>query len=133
MKSSSSNSPLSFTYQNESISNLEIIANIFSNHFCTIGEKTQGRIKHSHKRYTDYLTYENSDSFFLSPTKKEEIKFILPSLDINRSTGPYSFPSNVLNMLKTDIFEQLPDLLNLSFTAGTSPYLFKNCQSYPYP
>ena len=59
----------------------------------------QAKIEHSHKKYTDYLTNENSDMFFLSPADKEEIKFILSSLDINKSTGPYSIPSKVVNML----------------------------------
>ena len=128
MKSSSSNSPTLLTYQNENIDNPERIANIFNNYFSTIGEKTQAKIKHSHKKYTDYLTNENPDSFFLLPTNKEEIKFILSSLDINKSTGPYSIPSKVLNMLKNDISEQLADLLNLSFTAGTFPTLLKTAK-----
>ena len=37
---------------------------------------------------------------FLSPTNKEEIIFILSSVDINKSTEPYSIPIKVLNMLK---------------------------------
>ena len=110
MKSSFSNTPTLLTFQNENIDNPERIANIFNNYFSTIGEKTQAKIKHSHKKYTDYLSNENPDTFFLSPTNKEEIKFILSSLDINKSTGPYSIPSNVLNILKNDISEQLADL-----------------------
>ena len=110
------------TFQNEYIDNPERIANIFNNYFSTIGEKTQAKIKPSHKKYTDYLSNENPDTFFLSRTNKEEIKFILSSLDINKSTGPYSISSKVLNTLKNDISEQLADLFNLSFTT-----------SYPYP
>ena len=91
------------------------IANIFDNYFSTIGEKTQAKIKQLHKKYTDYLTNENPDTFFPSPTDKEEIKFILSSLDINKSTGPYSIPSKVLNKLNNEILEQLADLFNLSF------------------
>ena len=105
----------------ENIDNLERIANIFNNYFNTIGEKTQAKINHSHKKYTDFLSNENPDTFFLSLTNKEEIKFILSSLDINKSTGPYSIPSNVLNILKNDISEQLADLFNLSFTTDTFP------------
>ena len=77
------------------------------------------------KKYTDYLTNEIPDSFFLSPTNKEEIKFILSSLDISKSTGPYSIPKKVLNMLKNEISQQLADLFNLSFTTGTFPTLIK--------
>ena len=100
MKSSSSYSPILLTYQNDNIDNSERIANIFNNYFSTIGEKTQAKIKHSHKHYTDYLTNESPDSFFLSPTNKEEIKIILFSLDINKSTGPYNIPSRFFKCLK---------------------------------
>ena len=131
MKSSFSNTPTLLTFQNENIDNPERIANIFNNYFSTIGEKTQAKIKHSHKKYTDYLSNENPDTFFLSPTNKEEIKFILSSLDINKSTGPYSIPSKVLNMLKNDISEQLADLFNLSFTTGTFPTLLKTAKVIP--
>ena len=54
----------------ENIDNPERIANIFNNYFNTIGEKTQAKIKQSHKKYTDYLTNENPDMFFFSSTKK---------------------------------------------------------------
>ena len=53
MKSSSSISENLLTYQNESIDNPERIANILSNYFSTIGEKTNAKIKHSLNNYTD--------------------------------------------------------------------------------
>ena len=129
MKSSFLNTPTLLTFQNENIDNPERIANIFNNYFSTIGEETQAKIKHSHKKYTDYLSNENTDTFFLSPTNKKEIKFILSSLDINKSTGPYSIPSKVLNMLKNnDISEQLADMFNLSFKTATFSTLLKTAE-----
>ena len=56
---------------------------------------------------------------------QEEIKFILSSLDINKSAGQYNIPSKVTDMLKSNISEQLADLFNLSFTRGTFPTLLK--------
>ena len=73
MKSSFSNTPILLTFQNESINNPERIANIFNTYFSTVGKETQAKIKHSHKKYTDYPLNENPDTFFLSPTNKEEI------------------------------------------------------------
>ena len=92
-------------------------ANIFNNYFSTIGEKTQAKTKHSHKRYTGYLTSENPETFFLLPTNKEEIKYILSSLDINKSTGPYSISSK--------IFEQIADLFNLLLQQAPSQLFWK--------
>ena len=73
MKSCSSNFPTLLTYQNENIDHPERIANIFNNYFSTVGKKARAKIKHSHKNYTDHLTNENPNSFFLSLTNKEEI------------------------------------------------------------
>ena len=131
MKISSSNSPTLLTYQNENTDNPEIITNIFNNYFSTIGEKTRAKIKHSHENTTDYLTNGNPDSFFFSPDNKEEIKTILSSLDISKTTGPCSIPSKVLNMLKNDISEQLADLFNLSFTTGSFLTLLKTVKVIP--
>ena len=75
-----SSSLITPTFQNKPIDNLERIANVFNKHFSTIGEKTQAKIKCLHKNYTElHLTNENPNSFFLSPTDKEEIKLILSS------------------------------------------------------
>ena len=93
MRSSSSITPTLLTFQNETIDNSKRIANVFDNYIRTIGKKSQAKIKYSHKSYTDYLTNENPNSFFLSPTGKEEIKLILSLLDISKATGPYSISS----------------------------------------
>ena len=126
MRRSSSNTWTLLTFQNEIIDNPKRIANIFNNYFSTIGKKNQAKIKYSHKNYTDYLTNENSNSFFLSPTDKEETKLILSSVDISKATGPYSIPNKVLHLLKNHISDQLTGLFNLSFTTGSIPTL-KNC------
>ena len=62
---------------------------------------------------------------------KKKLNLFSPSLDINKSTGPYSFPSKVLNRLKNDISEQLADLVNLFFTTGTFPTLLKTAKVIP--
>ena len=71
MKSSSSISETLLTYQNESIDNPERIANNFNNYFSTIGEKTNAKIKPSHKNHTDYLADENTDWLFLFQLTKK--------------------------------------------------------------
>ena len=56
MKSFLSNSPTLLTYLDENIDDSDRMATIFNNYFTSIGEKTQAKIKHSHKNYTYYLT-----------------------------------------------------------------------------
>ena len=128
MRNSSSITPTLLTVQNETVDNLKRIGNIFNNYFSTIGKKTQPKIKYSYKNYTDYLTNENRNSFFLSPTDKEEIKLILSSLDISKTNGPYSIPTTVLKLLKNDIPDQCAKLFDLSFTTGSFiKNSIKNC------
>ena len=62
-------------------------------------------------------------------TKKKMKLFSLPRYQ--KSTGPYSIPSKVLNMLKNDISEHLADLFKFSFTTGTFPTLFKTAKVIP--
>ena len=124
MRNSSSITPTLLTVQNGTIDNLKRIGNIFNNYFITIGKKTQPKIIYSYKNYTDYITNENRNSFFLSPTDKEEIKLILSSLDISKANGPYSIPTKVLKLLKNDIPDQLAKLFNLSFTTDYSKHLY---------
>ena len=71
MKSSSPYSPMILTYLSETIDNPKRILYIFKNNFCTIDGKTQEKKKQSHKNYSGYLTNENANTFFFTPTDKE--------------------------------------------------------------
>ena len=68
MRSSTWITPTLLTFQSKTIDNPERLVNIFNNYFSTIGKENQAKIKNSYKNYTDYLTNENPNSFFLSPT-----------------------------------------------------------------
>ena len=87
LRSSSLITPTLLTFQNETSDNLKRITNIFNKYFSTISKNTQAKIKYSYKNYTDYLTNENPNSFFFSPTDKEEIKLIFSSVDISKVSG----------------------------------------------
>ena len=122
IKSFTSNSPmLLLTYQNNNIDNPERIVNIFNNYFSTTGEKTQAKIKHSHKNYTAYLWNENPDSFFVSPTNKDKIKIIHSYLD-----------TVSLVCLKWHFWTTCWVISPFFYKKHFSNY-FKNCWSYPSP
>ena len=50
---------------------------------------------------------------------------VLSSLDITKAMRPYCIPIKVLKLLKNDIFEQLVDVFNFSFSTGNFPTLLK--------
>ena len=92
--------------------------NVFINYSTSIAEKTKSNIKFSPKHYTDYLSSTNTNTFFLTPTDKNEISFIISSLDSHKLSGPNSKPVNTLKLLKNDIFEELSDISDMSFLTG---------------
>ena len=65
---------------------------------------------HACKNYIVYLSNENPNSFFLSPTDKEEIELILSSLDISKATRLYIIPNKALELLKNDISNRTANL-----------------------
>ena len=106
------------------------MSNAFNNCFTSVAEKTKSNIKFLTKHYTDYLSNTNANTFFLRPTDKDEISFII-SLDSHKSSGPNSIPVKILKLLKNDISQQLSDIFNISFLTGQFPSVLKIAKVLP--
>ena len=79
---------------------------------------------------TASLPNSNTNTFFLTPTDKNEKSF-MSSLDSCKSSGPNSIPVKILKLLKNHISPQLNDIFNvfLSWEITFSP---ENSQSQTY-
>ena len=64
LENSASSSPNPLNFNNELTSDPLKIANVFNNHFSSIGEKTQSKIRFSNKNYTGFPHGENSNLFY---------------------------------------------------------------------
>ena len=116
----------------DTITNSYDIVNAFNNYFASIAETRKKNIKYSHKHFSDYLSKETSSTKFLQPTDdKEEIGYIIPSLNSNKVSGPNSIPYRISFLLKTKISKQLADLFNLSFMIGVFPSVLKTATVVP--
>ena len=92
------------------------MSNVFNNYFTSIAEtKSNIEVLRKHKYY---LYNTSTNAFFLSPLGKNEISFVISSLDSHKSSGPNSIPERILKLQKNDISQQLSDILNLSFGTG---------------
>ena len=107
------------------------MSNVFNNYFTSIAKKRNSNIKFSSKHYIDYLSHTNTNNFFLTPTDKNEISFIISSLDSHKSSGPNNIPVKILKLLKNDIFQQLSDIFNMSFSTGQFPSVLKIAKVIP--
>ena len=112
--------PHSIEFTNKTVTDPTGMSNDFNNYFTSIAKKTNSNIKFSPKDYTDYLSYTNTNTFFLTPTDKNEISFIISSLDSHKSPGPNSIPVKILKLLKNDISQQLSDIFNVFFNWAIS-------------
>ena len=92
--------PHSTECNNKTITDPTAKSNVFNNYFTSIADKTKPNIKFSPKHYTDYLPNININMFFLTPTDKNEISFIISSLDSHKSSDPNSIPAKNLNSYK---------------------------------
>ena len=123
--------PHSIEFKNRTITDPTTMSNVFNNCFTSIAEKTKSNIKFSPRHYTDYLSSTNTNTFFLTPTDKNEIAFIISSLDSHKSSGPNSIPVKILKLLKNDISQQLSDIFNMSFLTGKFPSVLKIAKVIP--
>ena len=97
--------------ENQNItSDKKIIPEIFNNHFSTLGANVQQRIPVVEGSYNSYL-YKRSPNgkhvinpdgctFFLSPTRPDEISKIIDGLDHRKSSGPNGIPVFILKAFK---------------------------------
>ena len=57
-------------------------------------------IKQKHK-YSEYLRNRNANSFFISPANSDQALSVIKELKNNKSEGPFSIPSNFLQLFET--------------------------------
>ena len=95
--------PLSTEFSNRTITDPTTMSNVFNNYFTSIAKKTNSNIKFSPKHYTSYLSYQKANTFFLTPTDKNETYFIISSADSHKSSDTNSISVKILKLLKNDI------------------------------
>jgi len=76
------------------------------------------KLSKENKNFKSYLRDSNVNSFFVSPTTKEEIIEIINELDCLKGTGPHSIPTDIFKVIKLIVSESLTDIINLSFKTG---------------
>ena len=122
------------------ISDSTTIAKIFNDHFSALGVTVQQKIPVVEGNYNSYLYKRSSGkqiinpdglTFFLSPTKPDEISKIIDRLDSRKSTGPNGIPVFILKAFKDFFSHWLSKLINLCFETGEFPDLLKTAKVIP--
>ena len=120
-----------FHKDNETVSNLRKIVNIFNDYFSITAEKTNAKVRFSNKSFDEFLQHTNQNSFFLRTISSDEITNLILSLNESKSVDPDGLPTKILKLLKNDISLQLTNIFNLSFSTGVFPSGLKIAKVIP--
>ena len=104
-------SNISLNIDNETITDDLTISNHFNNFFTSVAKNLVNKIPKTPKSFHSYLKSSNENPFFLSPTTKEDVEGILSTLKTNKTAGPDSVPTRILNISKNAYLNQYPTLL----------------------
>ena len=108
------------------------ISNSFNKYFTSIADDILSKRKfEGNSSHKDYLPPLLQNSIALHLCDEDEIKSIISSIDMCKSYGPSSIPTEFLRLLKDEISGPLSILFNLSFTTGTFPDSLKIAKTIP--
>ena len=74
---------------------------------------------------------ENFNNFFTSTKTPEEVYKSIQELQVNKSLGPNSIPTKILELAKNTLSGPLSELINKSFLSGTFANVFKIAKVVP--
>ena len=91
------------------------IAEHFNDYFTSISKELQKHIPPAKRNFFDYLKNPIAELFILTPTTPEEITDLIKTLSSNKSTGPNSITTSILEKIKNEISIPLSSIINNSF------------------
>ena len=112
--------PRTLSHGENTITNPCEIANVYNNYLTSVPHTAKQNIN-----FSEYLKHQCTNSTFIHPTDSEEIANIIPSLNINKASGPFSIPNKIFTLLKQDISKHFADLFVFSFSSGSFPSILK--------
>ena len=90
--------PTSLLVDNELITDPSKVANEFNNYFSNIAGKLQATIHSQGHDFKDYLNNKSEHCFFIQPTHKYEIMYMINNLE-DKTSGPNSIPNMILRSI----------------------------------
>jgi len=126
IKTKNFDKPTSLQVGDEYITNPKKVSNSFNNYFASVADEILKKRRYNgSKSYRDYLSNSLLENFIFDDCTENEITSIISTLDLNKSYGPNSIPSNILHLLKDEICHPLRLIFNISFLTGQHPDILK--------
>lgn len=122
---------VTFSQNNQNISDPLEIANNFCEHFTNIGPNLASRIPNSTRSFQSYLHGNFSNSLFLYPSTEHEILEICSSFRSGMAAGLDKVTMNVIKETASLICSPLVHIFNLSLSSGSVPDQMKCARVIP--
>ena len=99
------------------------IANVFNDHFASVGPKLANKLPTVQREYFDFLNRSNSpdSSFAFNLVTPAEVELEILGIPINKSHGLYSCPTQLFKYSSNVISSILAKIINLSISTGMYP------------
>ena len=123
--------PNSLNIKGKLVTDTKLVTNEFNNFFSNIAAKIDSKIIKTETTFHDTLNNPNPNTLFLSPTCKKEVGDIIKKFKMGKASGPNSIHTNILQTYREVLSDPLCKLINLSFSNGTFPDLYKIAQIIP--
>ena len=108
------------------------ISNSFNDYFTSIADNILVNRKYEGtKSYRDFLANRLTENFVFKECDENEIKSIISSFQMSKSSGPNSIPTFLLHLLKDLICSPLYNFFNLSLRTGYHPDILKISKTIP--
>ena len=127
-----SNCPTRILHNGKLITNETDVANKFNEYFTGIADEILKKRKyHGKKSYRDYLKNPLPNTLTFYECDSKEVENLITLLGMNKSTGPMSIPTFILQLMKKEICTPLSKIFNLSLKTGVHPDILKVSKTIP--
>ena len=108
------------------------ITNSFNDYFTSIADDILKKRKYNGTNsHRNFLANRLVENFVFEECNEIEVKSIISTLNVSKSSGPNSIPTHILHLLKEEICKPLNKIFNLSFSTGQYPNILKISKTIP--
>ena len=112
-------------------SNPKEMTKALNDFFVNIGNMVEAKIPQGNTNYGSYMGERVLNSFFSTPVESDEVLGMIKKLSTNKSCGPNSIPSKILQNHSDILVDPIKMLLNRSLIEGNFPKMLKKADVCP--
>ena len=117
--------------ENNIISDPQLIANLFNDHFAEVGTKVADSIHATNKDFSEYLPPPSPQSIFLKPVNELEIREIIQQVANKESCNNNGISFKLIKHVSNNTSKTLSHIFNVSIQQENFPESLKTSMIIP--